>query len=91
MQKDVISASVLGGYRLLLTFEGGEQREVDIKALVPFDGVFAPLSDERYFRQVCVDSNVGTIVWPNGADICPDVLFERSTPSGSEQVTSANA
>jgi len=45
MLKDVVDVSVLDGYRLLLTFEGGEQREVDIKAIVPFDGVFEPLAD----------------------------------------------
>jgi hypothetical protein len=78
--KDVIAAEAIGSYRLLLTFEGGEQREIDVAGLVPFDGVFAPLREEGYFRQVQVNSDIGTIVWPNGADICPDVLYERSTP-----------
>ncbi len=75
MLKDVIGVQVLGGYRLLLAFEGGENREVDISKLVPFDGVFEPLRDESFFRQVRVNPEVGTIVWPNGADLCPDVLY----------------
>ncbi len=75
MPRDVVEVQTLGGYRLLLTFEGGERREVDISKLVPFDGVFAPLKDESYFRQVRINPDVGTIVWPNGADFCPDVLF----------------
>lgn len=75
--RDVTSVKLIEGYRLLLTFEGGEQREVDIKSIVPFDGVFEPLADETYFRRVRVDADVGTIVWPNGADVCPDVLYER--------------
>lgn len=78
MQKDVIEVACLGDHRLLLTFEGGERREVNVRLLVPFDGIFEPLKDDSYFRQVCVNSDVGTIVWPNGADICPDVLFEQS-------------
>jgi hypothetical protein len=33
------------------------------------------LQDERFFRQVRADRELGTIVWPNGADVCPDVLY----------------
>ena len=75
---DVIGVEPRADYRLLLTFENGERREVDIAAITPFEGVFAPLADPAYFRQVKVQPDVGTIVWPNGADLCPDVLYERS-------------
>jgi hypothetical protein len=78
MLKDVTEVRALGGHRLLLTFEGGESREVDISKLVPFEGIFEPLADEHYFRQVRVNPDVGTIVWPNGADLCPDVLYSES-------------
>ncbi|MEK6644283.1 MAG: DUF2442 domain-containing protein [Planctomycetota bacterium] len=74
--RDVIDVALGEGHRLILTFEGGERREVDVRLLVPFDGVFEPLKDDAYFRQVRVDPDVGTIVWPNGPDICPDVLYE---------------
>jgi hypothetical protein len=80
MSKDVVEVECTGDFRLLLTFEGGERREIDIAALVPWDGVFEPLKDPAFFRQVRVDPEVGTIVWPNGADACPDVLYERSRP-----------
>lgn len=80
MSKDVINVKCIGDYRLCLTFEGGERREVDMATLVPFDGIFAPLKDPAYFRQVRVEPDVGTIVWPNGADICPDVLCETGRP-----------
>ncbi len=37
--------------------------------------VFEPLrQDPRLFRTVRVDAGLGTIVWPNGADLDPDVL-----------------
>jgi hypothetical protein len=36
--------------------------------------VFGPLENAEFFRQVAVDPELGTIVWPNGADICPDLL-----------------
>ena len=75
---DVIGVECLGGRRLLLRFENGERREADIAAMVSFHGVFEPLKVESYFRRVRVEPDVGTIVWPNGADVCPDVLYERS-------------
>jgi hypothetical protein len=75
---EVIEVNALDGHQLLLTFTGGEQRRIEIRAIVPFDGVFASLKDESYFRQVRVNPDSGTIVWPNGADICPDVLYEQS-------------
>jgi hypothetical protein len=58
--------------------EGRERREVDVSELVPFDGVFEPLADAGYFQQVRVEPDIGTIVWPNGADLCPDLLYEHS-------------
>jgi len=81
MNKDVIGVECLGGTRLRLTFEGDERREVDVSQLVSFDGVFEPLNDPSFIRQVTVNPDIGTIVWPNGADLCPDVLFDESKES----------
>jgi len=80
MSKDVVAVECLGGFRLVLTFEGGERREVDLGNRLYFEGVFQPLRTPAFFRQVRVNPDVGTIVWPNGADICPDVLYEWGTP-----------
>jgi len=44
-----------------------------------FDGIFCQLQNNDFFRQVRVDSEIGTIVWPNGADICPDVLYSYAS------------
>ena len=45
--------------------------------LISFDGIFAPLRDERRFGEVQVDRERGTICWPGGADLDPDVLYAR--------------
>lgn len=38
--------------------------------------MFGPIrKDAALFRSVRVDEELGTIVWPNGADIDPDVLI----------------
>ena len=78
MNKDVIAVEPLSGWRLRLTFEGAETRDVDVAEIISFEGIFQPLRDPSYFRQVSVAPDVGTITWPNGADICPDVLYEKS-------------
>ena len=68
---------VLGGYRLELLFDDGLRGTVDLgEHVVGRHGVFEPLQDPAYFAQVRVDQELGTIVWPNGADFCPDVLHD---------------
>ena len=83
--RDVTDVECLDGKRLLLTFDNGDRREIDIAALTDFKGVFEPLADPAYFRRVQVKPEVGTIAWPNGADFCPDVLYERSTPARTQE------
>lgn len=77
--KDVLGVTWLGGSKLRLEFEGNELRDLDVADIVPFQGVFENLKDPRYVSQVRVNPEIGTIVWPNGADLCPDVLYEKST------------
>jgi hypothetical protein len=79
MLNDVIEVKPLDGYRLALHFEDGATGEVDVAGLVEFHGVFAPLMDKDYFDQVRIDPDLGTVVWPNGADLDPDVLYSRAT------------
>src|SRR6266849_6370516 len=76
----VVSARPAGGYRVWLRFEDGRSGTLDVSKLVPFDGVFAPLSDPKYFRKLAVyGDGGGTIYWPNGADIDPEVLYAEVT------------
>jgi hypothetical protein len=68
------------GHRLELTFADGTTKEVDFKKqIIGRGGVFTPLEDLEFFRQVSVDREAGTIVWPNGVDFCPDVLYSLAT------------
>ncbi len=73
--RDVIHVELAGGNALRLRFDNGEVRVVDIAQITPFEGVFEPLRDSDFFGQVRVEPDLGTIVWPNGADLCPDVLY----------------
>ena len=70
----------IAGYRLELTFADGITREIDFEPRIAGrGGVFCPLEDPDFFQQVRVDSEAGTIVWPNGVDFCPDVLYSLAT------------
>ena len=70
----------LGEYRLELSFTDDTKGELDFKErVVGRGGVFAPLQDVDFFKQVRVDPEVGTIVWPNEVDFCQDVLYSLVT------------
>jgi hypothetical protein len=77
MLKDIVAARALGGYRLHLRFEDGLEGVVDLEPHLSFHGVFEPLRDPAYFAQARVDPDLGTVAWPNGADLDPDVLYGR--------------
>ena len=69
----VISVEPLDGFRLRLAFTDGLVREVDLSGDL-WGQMAEPLQDPNYFRQVSVDTELGTVVWPNGYDLDPDVL-----------------
>jgi len=91
MLKDIVSANPLGGYRLLLCFEDGVQGVVDLESILSFRGIFAPLQDPGYFEQVRVDPEPGSVSWPNGADMDPDVLYGRLVPNSDDLVSQSSA
>ena len=67
-------------YCLELEFADGTTKAVDFRQrIVGRGGVFRPLENVELFKQVRVDSEAGTIVWPNGVDFCPDVLYSLAT------------
>lgn len=77
---DVLSVRPLGGYRLRLRFDDGTEGDVDIARIIgEFAGMFARVRQPSYFAKVRVDRQLGTISWPNGADIAPETLFGALT------------
>ncbi len=75
------SVETLTGYRVRLGFTDGSLREVDLERYLHGPIFEAIRSDPQVFRSVKVDKRMGTIVWPNGADIDPDVLYYDLTPA----------
>jgi hypothetical protein len=78
----VTGVKYLRDYDVELTFRNGDVRVADLKQYVGGDGVFKPLAYLGYFSQVKINEVGNSIEWPNGADFCPDVLWEISKPIG---------
>ena len=68
-------AAYISEYKLLLTFEDGVVKLIDMEPYL--DGeIFEPLKDIDYFKTVSVHPDIDTIVWDNDADVSLDFLYE---------------
>ena len=68
----------LRGHRLRLTLTDGSTIERDVSALLVGPVFDAIRRDDAVFLAATVEG--GTVVWPNGADLCPDVLIWGGAP-----------
>jgi len=69
----IVEVDVVGEHRLRLAFDDGVRGVVDASTW-DWRGVFEPLRDPAYFARVELDRELGTISWPNGADVAPETL-----------------
>jgi len=74
---DVIAVEVVKDYIVRLEFDDGYYGIVDISEIIPFKGVFKPLNNKKFFSNVVVNPEIGTICWKNGADLSPTYLREK--------------
>jgi uncharacterized protein DUF2442 len=73
---DITEVAAVSHGVVALTFADGVRGEVDV--LDRMHGpVFADARTPEGFAEVTVDRETGTIVWPGGADLAPDTLYER--------------
>lgn len=75
MNPKAIDVKPLNNYELELKFDNGEKRIFDIKPYFKFR-VFEELKDIEKFKKVKISGL--SIEWENGADICPDELYNNS-------------
>jgi hypothetical protein len=80
----VQSVKVMDGFCICLSFTDGTQKEIDLEPYLRGPIFELIKNDPRVFRSVHVDERMGTIVWDNGADIDPDVLYYSLKPAWME-------
>ena len=75
MRPKAVDVKALNGYKIEIVFDNGEKRILDITPYFKFK-VFEELKEKENFNKVKVSGL--SIEWENGADICPDELYENN-------------
>jgi hypothetical protein len=71
----ILDVEVVKDFILKLEFNDGTVKAVDVRPLLT-GTVFQPLHDPKFFSKVSIDPVAQTVVWPNGADLAPEALYE---------------
>ena len=72
----VTDAKYLREYIIWVQFNNGNSGEVDLKNKL-VGPIFEPLKRHSEFAKLSVDTELNTIVWPNGADLAPEFLLQH--------------
>ena len=75
---DVVQVEPQADSTLLLVFENGQRRRLDMKPLL-HKKPFTKLRKLPLFLKATVA--YGTVVWPGNIDIAPETLWDRSEPA----------
>jgi len=85
----VRAAQPLQGFKVLITFDNGTQREVDLEPYLR-GPIFEPMRNNPVqFRSIRIEG--GTVAWDNGADIDPDVLYYSLKPAWMAEAEAVQA
>lgn len=76
MIPQVIEARHIKDYRVWMRFQDGIEGEIDLKNEL-WGEMFEALKDISVFQKLRVDPELHTIVWPNGADLAPEFLYQQ--------------
>ena len=71
----VAGFAVVAPYTLHVTFADGSAQRIDFGPVLR-GSLYGPLQDLQLFNRVSLDPEVGTLVWPNGADFDPATLHD---------------
>jgi hypothetical protein len=66
---------VAAPYTLAVSFADGTEQVIDFQPVL-HGALFRPLRELSVFNAVRLDSEAGTLVWPNGADFDPAALHD---------------
>jgi hypothetical protein len=77
IQPRVLNVTPLAGYKVMVSFDTGEQKIFDVTPYISGDW-FGKLQDVEFFNTVRAAGH--TIVWSGGQDIAPHELYDYSVP-----------
>lgn len=83
---EVSSVQIVENREVRLEFSDGSERVVDLAPFLWGPAFEEIATDDSAFAQIRVDPETGTIGWPSGGDLDPDVLhgdYEPATPTRS--------
>jgi hypothetical protein len=86
----IVGVAVLRPHVMRLLFDDGLVRDIQYVPGQSTGSMVLPLDDPDFFAQVRVDAEAGTVVWPNGLDLAPEVLhgdFEPDHGLGFSDIT----
>ena len=78
MIPQVIEVKALDGYKLWLRFRDGTSGTIDLSAEL-WGPMFEPLKDRALFAAAVVHPELHTVMWPNGADLSPEFLYQQAS------------
>ena len=73
----VTSFKIAGARTLTVAFDDGSSQTIDFSPALE-GRLYGALKDDRLFKQVGIDPEVHTLVWPNSADFAPEFLYEKT-------------
>jgi hypothetical protein len=71
----VHSFEIIGPYTLRVQFDDRTNQIINFEPVLAGE-LFGPLRNLSLFKQVRIDPEVHTLVWPNGADFDPAILHD---------------
>ena len=67
--------AIVAPHTVSVRFEDGTEQRIDFTPILEGE-LFGPLRDVNIFNAVSLDTEVGTLTWPNGADFDPATLHD---------------
>ncbi len=71
----IIDCEQTGTHTLRVRFDDGLVRTIDFEPVLEGE-MYGPLREPVVFAQFVLDSEIHTVVWPNGADFDPRTLHD---------------
>jgi hypothetical protein len=77
--RKTIKVTATDRFTLICLFDNGITKEFDMNTVLSKSGpMIQPLQDLIFFKKVFIE--MGTPTWPNGFDLCSDVVYQQGKP-----------